>query len=145
MTARSGLGDIFNLATSATTSKTRVNMQNATGCTFVLIGATSGAATINECNAATGGTEQLYGTGINAAGLSLVYYTQNNGLWTKATGTLSTVTAATGGLLAVYISAVNMSSGFGYLDATHSAGSFVYILHGLEVRRDPANLKAVTA
>src|SRR5260370_14897767 len=102
MTARSGLGDIFNLATSATTAKTRVNMQNATGCTFVLIGATSGAATINECNAATGGTEQLYGTAINAAGLSLVYYTQASGLWTRATGTLSTVTAATGGLVAAH-------------------------------------------
>ncbi len=145
MTARSGLGDIFNLATSATTAKTRVNLQNATGCTFVLIGATSGAATINECNAASAGTEQLYGTAINAAGLSLVYYTQNNGVWTKATGTLSTVTAATGGLLAVYVPAVNMSAGFTYLDASHASGSFVYILHGLEVRRDPANLKAVTA
>lgn len=145
MTARTGLGDIFNLATSATTAKTRVNMKNATGCTFVLIGATSGAATINECNAASGGTEQLYGTAINASGVSLVYFTQNNGLWTKATGTVSQVTAAAGGLLAVYVSAVNMSAGFGYLDATHSAGSFVYILHGMQLRRDPANLAAVTA
>jgi hypothetical protein len=143
MTARSGLGDIFNLATSATTSKVRVNMQNAAGVTFVLIGATSGAATINECNAASGGTEQLVGGG--GGGVALVYYTQNNGVWTKATGSASTVTAATGGLLAVYVPGVLLADGFTYVDASHASGSFVYILHGLEVRRDPANLKAVTA
>lgn len=145
MSARSGLGDLFNLATSATTAKTRVNLKNATGVTLVLIGATSGNATINECNAASGGTEQLYGTAINAAGLSLVYYTQASGVWTKSTGTLSTVTAVTGGLLAVYVSAVNLSSGFNYVDVTHSSGSFVYIVHGLQVKRDPANLASVTA
>ena len=145
MSARSGLGDLFNLATSATTSKVRVNLKNATGVTLVLIGATSGAATINECNAASAGTEQLYGTAINAAGLSLVYYTQASGVWTKSTGTLSTVTAVTGGLLAVYISAVNLSAGFNYVDASHSAGSFVYILHGLQSRRDPTNFADVRA
>ena len=135
MTARRGLGDLFNLATSATTAKTRVNMQNATGCTFVCIGATSGAVTINECNAASGGTEQsLTATGD--------WWTQASGVWTKGSGT---PTAATGGLLAIYVSSVSMSDGFSYLDASHSAGSFVYILHGLEVRRDPANLKAVTS
>lgn len=139
MSARRGLGDLFNLATSATTAKTRVNMQNATGCTFVLIGATSGAATINECNAASGGTEQ-------ALSVITEYFTQASGLWTRVTQAAgSTVTAVTGGLLAVYISAVSMSDGFYYLDATHSAGSFVYILHGLEVKRDPNSLRAVTA
>lgn len=135
MTARRGLGDLFNLATSATTAKTRVNMQNATGVTFVCIGATSGAVTINECNAASAGTEQA----LTATG---DWWTQASGVWTKGSGT---PTAATGGLLAIYVSAVSMSDGFSYLDASHSAGSFVYILHGLESRRDPANLKAVTS
>lgn len=139
MSARQGLGDLFNLATSATTAKTRVNMENATGCTFVLIGATSGAATINECNAASGGTEQ-------ALAVVTEYYTQASGVWTRVTQAAgSTVTAVTGGLLAVYVSAVSMSDGFKYLDVTHSAGSFVYILHGLQVKRAPANLKAVTS
>src|SRR5262249_56216680 len=110
MTGGSGVGDLFNLGTSATTSKTRVNLQNATGVTFVLIGATSGAATINECNAASAGTEQLVGGG--GSGVALVYYTQNNGVWTKATGSGSQVTAATGGLLAVYVPAVLLSAGF---------------------------------
>ena len=139
MTARRGLGDLFNLATSATTGKTRVNMKNATGVTFVLIGATSGNATINECNAAANGTEQA---------LSVVteYWTQASGVWTRHTqAAASTFTAATGGLAVCYVSAVSMSDGFTYLDATHSAGSFVYILHGLQVRRDPANLLAVTS
>jgi hypothetical protein len=142
MANRHPLGDGFNLATSATVSKVRVNLQNAAGVTFVLIGATTGAATINECNAATGGTEQLVGGG--GSGIALVYYTQNNGVWTKATGSASTVTAATGGLLAVYVSSETLADGFNYVDASHSAGSFVYILHGLEVHRDPANLRAVT-
>lgn len=139
MSAREGLGDVFNLATSATTGKTRVNLKNATGVTFVLIGVTSGAATIREANAASGGTEQ---------DLAVItkYYTQASGVWTKVTQAAgATVTAVTGGLLAVYVPAVALSDGFTYLCATHATGSFVYILHGLQVKRDPANLAAVTA
>jgi hypothetical protein len=139
VSAREGLGDLFNLATSATTGKTRANLKNATGVTIVLIGATSGNATINECNAASGGTEQT---------LPLItkYYTQNNGVWTKITqAAAATVTAATGGLLAVYIPAVALSDGFTYIDASHASGSFVYILHGLQVKRDPINLVDVRA
>lgn len=134
-----GLGRTFNLATSATTAKVRVNLENAAGVTFVLIGATSGNATINECNAASGGTEQA---------LSKVtqYYTQASGVWTKVTqAAASTVTAVTGGLLAVHISANQLSDGFKYVDATHATGSFVYIIHDLEVQRTPENLKAVTS
>jgi hypothetical protein len=137
-----GLGDLFNLATSATTSKVRANLENAAGITIVLIGATSGDATINEANAATGGTEQIVGGGV-----TLTYYSQASGVWTKRTGgaNASTITGQTGGLAAVYIPAVLLSDGFKYVDASHATGSFVYILHGLEVHRDPVNLKAVTA
>jgi hypothetical protein len=134
-----GLGRAFNLATSATTAKTRVNLKNYAGCTFVLIGATSGAATINECNAASGGTEQ-------ALAKITRYYTQASGVWTKVTQAAgSTVTAAAGGLLAVYIDGTQLSDGFTYLDATHATGSFVYILHDVNVQRAPANLVNVTA
>jgi hypothetical protein len=134
-----GLGRLFNLLTSATTAKVRANLENARGITIVLIGATSGAATINECNAASGGTEQ-------ALAVITRYYTQNNGVWTKVTqAAASTVTAATGGLLAVYISAASLSDGFKYIDATHASGSFVYIVHDLDVQRTPANLKNATA
>lgn len=134
-----GLGRLFNLATSATTAKTRVNMKYATACTFVLIGATSGNATVNECNAASAGTEQ-------ALAKITTYYTQNNGVWTKVTqAAASTFTAATGGLAAACINANSMSDGFAYLDATHASGSFVYILHDLTKGRTPENLAAVTS
>lgn len=139
MSARQGLGDVFNLATSATTTGVRVNLENATGVTLVLIGATSGAATISEANAATGGTSQVLAT-------TTEYFTQASGVWTRVTQAAgSTVTAVTGGLLAVYVPAVALSDGFKYVSVSHSAGSFVYILHGLEVKRAPANLKAVTS
>ena len=134
-----GLGREFNLATSATTSAVRANLENARGITIVLIGATSGNATITEANAASGGTSQ------NLAVITR-YYTQNNGVWTKVTqAAAATVTAATGGLLAVYISAASLSDGFKWVAASHASGSFVYILHDLDVQRAPANLKAVTA
>lgn len=133
------LGRLFNLATSATTGKTRVNMKNARTCTFVLIGATSGNATLNECNAASAGTEQ-------ALAVITEYWTQASGVWTKHTqAAASTFTAATGGLAVVEVSADSMSDGFEYLDVTHATGSFVYILSDLEVRRNPANLVDVTA
>lgn len=142
MTARQGLGDQFNLATSATTGKTRINLRNATGVTLVLIGATSADATVNEANAASGGTEQLVG-----GGQTLTYYTQNAGVWTKRTGTAnaSTFTGQTGGLASCDIPATLLSAGFSYIDVSHAAGSFVYILHGLQVKRDPVNLVNVSA
>ena len=135
-----GLGRAFNLATSATVAKVRVNLENASAVTFVLIGATSGDATINECNAASGGTEQ-------ALARTLTYFTQASGVWTQRTGGTLTgvVTAQTGGLLAVHVEATWLSAGFKYVDATHASGSFVYVIHDLAVQRTPANLKAVTA
>jgi hypothetical protein len=140
MSARQGLGDLFNLATSATTALVRANLEQSVGATIVLIGASSGNATLQEANAASGGTIQNIGTGVT------VYYTQNNGVWTKTTqGAAATVTAVTGALLAVYFPAVQFSSGFKYIAATHASGSFVYILHELQGKRTPENLKAVTS
>jgi hypothetical protein len=134
-----GLGRAFNLATSATTANARVNLKNYAGVTFVLIGATSGAATIQEANAASAGTIQ------NLAKITR-YYTQNAGVWTKVTqAAAATVTAATGGLLAVYIDGTQLSDGFTFLAASHATGSFVYVLHDVEVQRAPANLANVSA
>jgi uncharacterized protein YceK len=139
MSAIEGLGRVFNLATSATTGSTRVNMKDTAGVTFVLIGATSGAATISEHNAASSGTTQALAT-------TTRYWTQASGLWTLRTqAAASTVTAVTGGLLAVYVSALSLSAGFTHLSISHATGSFVYILHDLNVGRGPANLAAVTA
>lgn len=133
------LGRVYQLATSATTAKVRFNCTNFRTVAIVLIGATSGNATINECNAASGGTEQAL-TNITT------YYTQNGGVWTKVTQAAGgTITAATGGLAVVEISMDSMSDGFTYLDATHASGSFVYIGADLEVGRKPENLLAVSA
>jgi hypothetical protein len=135
MSARRGLGDKFNLVTSATTSLVRANMKNASGVTVVLIGATSGAMTLQEANAASGGTIQNVANGVTE------YFTQNNGVWTRVTqAAAATCTAATGGLLAVFFPAIQLSAGFSWIAATHASGSFVYILHDLQLRRDPPNL-----
>ena len=128
------LGRVFNLDTSATTTATRVNLRNASGVLFVLIGATSGNATITEANAASGGTSQ------NLAAVT-EYYRQNGGTWTKVTqAAAATFTAGTGGLAACWIPQGALSDGFTYLAASHSSGSFVYIIGDLDVRRAIANL-----
>jgi hypothetical protein len=133
------LGRAYNLATSATTAAVRVNLENASGITFVLIGATSGNATVQEHNAASSGTSQ------NLAVITK-YYRQASGLWAEVTqAAAATFTAATGGLAACYIPATALSDGFTYVSASHSSASFVYIVGDLNVQRDPTVLKAVTA
>jgi len=139
------LGRTLNVATSATTSAVRVSMRDCSGVLFVLIGATSGAVTINESNAASGGTTQNAG----GAGAVFPWWTQNNGVWTRQTPATVTgtggVTAATGGLLAVYVSQGSLSDGFNYVSASHGTGSFVYVLADLDVQRKPENLRDVRA
>lgn len=140
MSSQEGLGRIFNLATSATTAAVRANLQNYSGVTFVLIGATSGNATITEANAASGGTSQNLASGVTR------YYTQASGTWTQVTqAAAATVTAVTGGLLAVYVSQGSLADGFKYAAISHASGSFVYILHDVDAQRRPTNLMAVNA
>ena len=140
MSAREGLGDLFNLVYSATTSKVRINMQNAAGATGFLVGATAATSlTLNECNAASGGTEQ-------ALAVITKWYQQASGafgVWVKQTqAAASTLPSLNAGVSAFYVPAVALSDGFTYLDATHATGSIVWILHGLQVKREPANLKS---
>jgi hypothetical protein len=48
-------------------------------------------------------------------------------------------------VVAVHVSAAMLSPGFGYIKCTAtSTGVVIAILHGLKVRRDPANLPAVS-
>lgn len=125
------LGRHFNLGTSATTAGVRFSLRNATGVGFILTGATSGAATISEANAASGGTSQV---------LSRItrYWTQNNGVWTQVTqAAAATFTAATGGLAYAWVDTAMLSDGFSYVSASHATGSFVVIPHDLEVQRAP--------
>lgn len=133
------LGRLFNAGTSATTANTRFSLVDAAGVTIFLIGATSGNATIQEHNAASGGTSQ------NFAGITR-YWTQNNGVWTAVTqAAAATVTAATGGLLAVEIDGTSLSDGFTHISASHASGSFVVVTRDLLTQRWPANLRDLRA
>lgn len=140
MSAMSGLGRLFNLGVSITTAKLRFNMRDADMIGILLVGATAVTnLTLNECNAATGGTEQAlavitrYWTIASAAAPTawLTPITQ---------GAASTVPSINGGLTYFEVSGVSMSDGFKYIDTTHATATMVYILNGLDVRRAPENL-----
>ena len=139
MSARLNLGNLFNIGVSPTTTKNRFNMRDADVVTIVMVGATSTAnLTLNECNAASGGTEQ-------ALAVITTYWTQASATaptaWTKVTqAAASTVPGINGGLTAFEVSGVSMSDGFKYLDATHANATMVFILGPLDVRRTPENL-----
>lgn len=139
MSSINPLGRLFNAGTSATTGNVRFGMRDISGVTFLLVGATAGAATIQEHNAPSGGTSQ------NLAAVT-EYFTQNNGVWTRVTqAAAATVTAATGGLLAVFIPQGALSDGFTHVSASHATGTFVAIMADLDVRRFPPNLRDVRA
>lgn len=139
MSSINPLGRAFNAGVSATTTNQRFSVRDSSGVTFFLVGATSGNATIQEANAASGGTAQ------NLAAIT-EYFTQNNGVWTRVTqAAAATVTAATGGLLAVFIPQGMLSDGFSYVSASHATGTFVAVMADLDVRRFPPNLRDVRA
>ena len=134
-----GLGYRFNIGVSVTTQKNRFNMRDADVATIVLVGATNTTnCTLNECNAATAGTEQ-------ALAVITTYWTQASAsaptAWTKVTqAAASTVPTINGGLTVFEVSGVSMSDGFKYLDVTHANATAVFILNALDVRRTPENL-----
>lgn len=138
-----GLGRLFNASTSATTTATPVSLVDATAVTIFGIGATSGAITITELTAPSGGTSQSYdGAAGHGAGVT-VYYTWAAGVWTRRTqAAAATVTMVTGGLIAIPIDAAQLADGFKYVAASHSAASFILLTHDLEFGRKPANLRS---
>ena len=144
MTATTGLGYRFNLGVSPTTTKNRYNTKDCAVVGILLVGATSTAnLTLNECNAASGGTEQ-------ALSVITQYWTQASATaptaWTRVTqAAASTVPGINGGVTYFEVSAVSMSDGFTYLDASHANAKMVFILNGLNVRRAPAALASAIA
>jgi len=134
-----GLGRLFNLGVSVTTAKNRFNMRDYDMIGVLLVGATAVTnLTLNECNAASGGTEQ-------ALAVVTAYWTQASAAaptaWTKVTqGAASTVPSINGGLTYFEVSGVSMSDGFRYIDTTHATATMVYVLNGLDVKRAPENL-----
>jgi len=136
MSAMLGLGRLFNLGVSVTTAKNRFNMRDCDVCGILVVGATAATPlTLNECNAATGGTEQ-------ALAQITTVFTQASAAaptaWTKVPqAAASTITTINGGLSYFEVSGVSMSDGFKYLDATHATATMIFILNGLDVRRAP--------
>ena len=139
MSARLNLGMLFNVGASPTTQKNRFNMRDCDVATIVVVRATDTSnLTLNECNAATGGTEQ-------ALAVITVYWTQASATaptaWTKVTqAAASTVPTINGGVTAFEVSGVSMSDGFKYLDVTHANATAIFSLGGLDVRRAPESL-----
>ncbi len=134
-----GIGRHFNLGVSVTTAKNRFNMRDYDMVGVLLVGATAVSnLTLNECNAASGGTEQ-------ALAVITQYWTQASAAaptaWTRVTqGAASTVPSINGGVTYFEVSGVSMSDGFKYIDTTHASATMVYILNGLDVRRAPEAL-----
>ncbi len=142
MTATTGLGYRYNLGVSVTTAKTRFNQRDAAVCGILVVGATGATnLTLNECNAASAGTEQ-------ALAQVTQYWTQavagTTTAWTRVTqAAASTVPSINGGLTYFEVSGVSMSDGFKYLDATHATATMIFILNGLDVRRAPESLASL--
>jgi hypothetical protein len=140
MSAQLGLGRLYNCGVSTTTAKQRFNMENCAVAGILLVGATGATnVTVNECNAATGGTEQ-------ALAVVTTYWDYaaqaTPTAWVKHTqAAASTVPSVANGVSYFEVAAVSMSDGFKYLDVTHATGTAVFILHELEVKRAPENLK----
>jgi len=141
MGAKIGLGYLYNLGVSVATQKNRFNLESADCVGVLMVGATAATnLTLNECNAASGGTEQ-------ALAVVTTYWTQAAAsaptAWTKVTqGAASTVPSINGGVTYFEVSAVSLSDGFKYVDVTHATATMVFVLHGLEIMRTPENLKS---
>src|SRR5258706_4950018 len=139
MSAVMGIGRLYNLGVSPTTTKNRYNMRDADMIGVLMVGSTGTTnATLNECNAATGGTEQ-------ALAVITQYWTQASATaptaWTRVTqAAASTVPGINGGVTYFEVSGVSMSDGVKDIDATHANATMVFILNGLDVRRTPENL-----
>lgn len=139
MSAMLGLGRLYNVGVSITTAKNRFNMRDCDVVGILMVGASAVTnLTLNECNAATGGTEQ-------ALAQVTQYWTQAAAAaptaWTRVTqAAASTVPSINGGITYFEVSGVSMSDGFKYLDATHATATMIFIMHGLDVRRAPENL-----
>lgn len=144
MSSINPLGRLLNATSSVTTTAKRVNLRDCSGVLFLVVGATAATAvTIQEANAASGGTAQ------NLATIT-EYWTQaaTGGVWTRVTqaaAATATTVAAAGAVLAVYIPQGALSDGFSYLTASHATGTIVYVLSDLDVQRWPSNLRDVTA
>lgn len=136
------LGRLYNVFNQAASGTTRVNLRAATGVTLICTGAaTSGNVTVQECNAATGGTAQ------NLARIT-AYWTQTNGVWTRVTqAAAATFPMTAAGISVAEIDTAMLSDGFSYISASHATANtqVLHVLHDLEVQRNPTFLSDIRA
>lgn len=132
------LGRTFNAGYSASGGNKRFSLRNASGMVFLCPNPTTGTLTIQECNAASGGTAQ------NLVAVT-EYFTQTSGVWTRLTQAAAATVTTTGtpDLLAVFVNQGALSDGFAFLSPNHSTVATVAILSDLDVQRLPSNLASV--
>lgn len=131
------LGRLFNLGLSATTANTRISLTDAGGVTIVAFGATSATVTVNEANAATGGTSQ-------ALPRITRYWTQNNGVWTLVNqAAASTFSTGAGGLAVAEIETTWLSDGFTHVSASSATATMLHVVRDMAYQRNPVMLTDV--
>lgn len=144
------LGRSYNAIVSVTTGARRISLRDCSGIGFFVVNASGATSvTINEQNAATGGTSQLLAGGVAS---TLQYWTMASasvGTWTAGAGgvngtSINTV-ASTAALLYVFVPQGLLSDGFAYLSASHATGTILYVAGDLDVQRKVTNLRDLTA
>jgi hypothetical protein len=139
----SPFGRLMNFGRSASGGNIRFSMRNCSNMVFVVdTPAAASTLTINEANAASGGTSQALAAGLTE------YYTQLNGVWTRVTtGIAGAVITVSGSpdLLVVVVNQGALSDTFAYLSPNHSAKATEVVMSELGYARKPANLADVRA
>lgn len=133
------LGRLFNVLNQAAAGTTRVNLRDAGGITLIATGATSGSVTVQEANAASGGTAQ------NLPRIDR-YWTQTNGVWTRTTqAAAATFPLTAAGITVAEIDGTWLSDGFSYISASHASGTVLHVLRDLDIQRAPSFLADLRA
>lgn len=143
MSSQEPLGRTFNLGRTASGGNVRFSLRDCAGMSFIVdTPAAASTLTINEANAASGGTSQALASGLT------YYYTQTSGVWTRVTTGISGAVITVSGtpdLLYVFVPQGALSDGFSYLSPNHSAKATEVIMGDLDIQRRPANLRNVSA
>lgn len=147
---------------NAATGK-RVSLQNARGITFLVFCGAGGAEDlvldVQQATAASGGTSNDMDSANGATGITKWYIKaetllDNDESWvavTQSEASECTVVGATYGamqkIISIYVGATQLADGFTHVSlnaaittATSQLTACLYLLHDLDVQRDPVNL-----
>jgi hypothetical protein len=136
-----GLGRLFNVV--AVADDVFLNMRDAAGVTFIGINAAGDTWTLQEADAASGGTEQDLAV-IDRSHVQAVGVGADAWVLLTQVAAATEVTSAAQDVVAIYVPATSLSDGFTHLKLTATgAGIVIAILHDLDVQRNPVNLPAL--